>query len=364
MRKTTVTKINVFQREPYRSIINLIIEFPRGLQQRHLRYALIKNNDGVKTTDIEMMLKPLLPKLIKKGIIAKNCVSSRQNLNKFVQKLSRMGILKQDNRYTMPRYKIDRTFRYDKILNDLNSITKFHWEQNGYMIYEDSKNPSTRTIIFDFEGNTTFEKKDYSQVVKDKLKHHIEAINEHINEIEALKYYHRKSHYELFKKYSKYRVETPTKWSIQDFTKYAIGGEFNEDLGNEKSVDKNHLGNLFEGMIKDDRERIISALYNLFSIRTPLLEYDTIKELINKVGVEKLTNFLMVDVFGMTANDASDLFDDLFEMYKNGEEMPIFYGNGQLVYVQMPLYDTNIESINAEEMLKDKQEWLYDMSGL
>jgi len=97
--KKPVSIGNVFERDPYRSILNLLIEFGE-LEQKHFRYALIPNHD--KDTlhkwtfnEMELFFSNRLISLITLKSIKEGCITSRNNLNKFIGVLSDLGAIKR-----------------------------------------------------------------------------------------------------------------------------------------------------------------------------------------------------------------------------------------------------------------------------
>ena len=76
------TPQTIFEYPHYRSILNLLIEYPDGLQPRHLRYALCKNNDKDKFNkktylNLQNFFKDRLNYLVKGKFIVEGCLKSK-----------------------------------------------------------------------------------------------------------------------------------------------------------------------------------------------------------------------------------------------------------------------------------------------
>ena len=104
------TEENVFENEPYRSILNLITRFQDyekgAISQKHMRYALCKNYD-IKTSDnpkglgkqtileVKGFFGDKLDEMIKKGEIKTGIITSGGNLNtNYLRRLRKLKISK------------------------------------------------------------------------------------------------------------------------------------------------------------------------------------------------------------------------------------------------------------------------------
>lgn len=96
--KVKPTRDNVFKREPYRSILNLLIKYPDGLEPKHLRFALCKNHDedkfNIKTyrylEGFFMERKDNVFKLeylMKSNYIVEGCIKSKHILSNFLKNM-------------------------------------------------------------------------------------------------------------------------------------------------------------------------------------------------------------------------------------------------------------------------------------
>lgn len=90
--KVKPTRDNVFKREPYRSILNLLIAYPDGLEPKHFRYALCKNHDkdkfNIKTyTYLEAFFKDKIEYLTKMKYIVEGCIKSKNVLSNFLKNM-------------------------------------------------------------------------------------------------------------------------------------------------------------------------------------------------------------------------------------------------------------------------------------
>ena len=117
--------------EPYRSILTLLSEFQEknGLEFRHLRYALIKNHDGIyyNIRDITKAFYTKgnvskLDELIRNEEITPDCITSRYNLNNFLNRLIKIKVVKKIGRGKKPKYKIHPDF-YKEVVRCRNIIS-------------------------------------------------------------------------------------------------------------------------------------------------------------------------------------------------------------------------------------------------
>jgi len=134
--KRPITTENVFKIEPYRSIVKLLSLFQKhkgGMEQKHFRYALIHNHD-IRTpqnkegldkwaiAECEGFFGKTIELLIRTNLIKKGCVTSRNNLNGFLNRLLELEVIERDekSRYRIPE---NHFIMYEKIkCNDtLNS---------------------------------------------------------------------------------------------------------------------------------------------------------------------------------------------------------------------------------------------------
>ncbi len=124
MSKEKPTRENVFDLQPYKSILNLILHFKSGLAPKYIRYALIRGNDrenfDKKTyTDLEAFYnKKNLNDLYNRGIIEEDIVTSKYSLSNFLHTLNRLDIIYKSGK----KYKIRKTYR--------NGIIKGVLQQN------------------------------------------------------------------------------------------------------------------------------------------------------------------------------------------------------------------------------------------
>jgi hypothetical protein len=110
--KRPITEESVLITEPYRSIINLLDAYSKGLQPKHIRFALIKDHDWLNPHDHKRCKKDLgskLSRLYSSGKIKRDCVTSKVNLNHKLRTLVTIGVIFKDKRtsnYQKPRYKL------------------------------------------------------------------------------------------------------------------------------------------------------------------------------------------------------------------------------------------------------------------
>lgn len=114
------TKENLMNIPHYRSIINLLITFQDykdGLEQKHFRYALIKDHDKQTNSNLEglnnISIKEMegffkgdiIKSLSDSEAIENNCITSRNNLNGFLNRLIELGVVNKDKK---GKYHIDK----------------------------------------------------------------------------------------------------------------------------------------------------------------------------------------------------------------------------------------------------------------
>ena len=113
--KKEITKETVFEIEPYRSIINLLLEikklendirderhkkFKDGIEQKHFRYVLIKDHDKENLhkwtyKGLKCLFGDKLKKSIENGYIKEGCITSRNSLTNFLDRLLKMKVIKK-----------------------------------------------------------------------------------------------------------------------------------------------------------------------------------------------------------------------------------------------------------------------------
>jgi len=123
--KPKPTPENAFTLPKYRDIINLLFEFQgkSGLQQKHFRYALIENHDGMEGYNERKVLKDFtemggedkLQSLIDNECKNPKCISSGKNLHNFLVRLVDMKVIKKDERSEIGKYRLVEEYRYEVI---------------------------------------------------------------------------------------------------------------------------------------------------------------------------------------------------------------------------------------------------------
>jgi len=127
----------------YANILALLREFGEkesGLRQAHLRYVLMKNPKLHWYTvrdmkeffgdELEEAFKPL--PLLKKPFLSKGCISSRQQLTNFLDKLLEMGVIEKHGKRPNVRYKLTRRYRAETERTDV--IDRVNWWDGRYII--------------------------------------------------------------------------------------------------------------------------------------------------------------------------------------------------------------------------------------
>jgi len=171
MVKTKMPTEQMIRKDPYKSIINILVQYQNnpklkyrggGLMARHFRYALIKGHDEInfeKSTFeglkhfFQLTLQPL------EGLkrITVGCIKSKGHLNVVLRRLRDRGVIKPDKRYGIRRYKIDKQFLQEgemiMVLDNLQRFNKFNTytfnlPESDYFLYGISKD-----AFFSFHEN-------------------------------------------------------------------------------------------------------------------------------------------------------------------------------------------------------------------
>ena len=130
-------KIAELMKKPhYKSIINLTFHYTKkgkALRQLHYRYALIANHDNIQNTDLLKKMKKFfgndLEKLYNDRKIIKNSITSRKNLNNFLNKLcspnrnvlEKHSINNQDYKFYLISRSFNGVINHDALITSLNN---------------------------------------------------------------------------------------------------------------------------------------------------------------------------------------------------------------------------------------------------
>lgn len=130
-KRQRLTTENIFEKTPYKSILNLLIEFQgkdfqgkKGLKPIHFRYALEKGYKDSEKPQVMSNIKRLktffgdrLDYLIEEHRIVPECITSRQNLTKFLNNLKNPPIraIEKTGSKSDVRYRIKEEFYYEGI---------------------------------------------------------------------------------------------------------------------------------------------------------------------------------------------------------------------------------------------------------
>jgi len=177
----------------YKSIINLTFHYTKkgkALRQLHYRYALIANHDNIQNTDLLKKMKNFfgndLEKLYNEGKIIKNCITSRKNLNNFLNKLcspnrnilEKCSINNQDYKFYLISKSFNGVINHDALISSLDNYpteTVHLMSSLDYSILlnvsADKKNYLTNVfgcllgVPWDFSDKCNeIEKKDYDNI--------------------------------------------------------------------------------------------------------------------------------------------------------------------------------------------------------
>jgi len=130
-KRQKLTIENIFEKPPYMSILTLLIEFQdkdfqgkKGLKPIHFRYVLEVGYKDSKKPQVKSNIKRLktffggrLDFLISNDSIVPECITSRQNLTKFLNNLKNppIGAIEKTGSKSDVRYRIKKEFYYEGI---------------------------------------------------------------------------------------------------------------------------------------------------------------------------------------------------------------------------------------------------------
>lgn len=146
MSRKPITKLNIMEKEPYRSILNILHEFQDckdGVLPMHFRYLLIPNNDKehLSETSLSEIREFFLNKveeltiLLSQGYIQLGSVTSNKNLNKFLHKLLELGLInKKDDSYC-----INKDFSDEIRVMRGNSIIATCYQTVSHLNHEENR---------------------------------------------------------------------------------------------------------------------------------------------------------------------------------------------------------------------------------
>jgi hypothetical protein len=180
-----VTKENVFKRPQYRSILNLLIEFQEhkgGLEQRHMRYALIKGHDKEnlhKSNKLEMeaFFGERLQYLYDKKLV-EACITSRNALNNFLRTLLNLKAINRVKKGKKGKYKISK--QYSLIGERIINKQVFDWYKNLTVIDASNNSLPEKHYIYGLSDEMY---KSLSKEDKDKIDEYIDNITDNLFEI-------------------------------------------------------------------------------------------------------------------------------------------------------------------------------------
>lgn len=184
--KVEITKSNVWNDEhpQYKSILNLLIKFQddakgKGLQQKHFRYALCPNHDNINEYDMDRMKRffgESLKKLIDEKEIVPDCISSRNNLTNFLDRLvNELRMVKKLRRGKVCKYRMK-----DEYVNE-------SYRMKNHRIID----------RYELDWIASFKRDRYNQIVygipkdldipKKTIQTHLETIQKHIISLEKIR---------------------------------------------------------------------------------------------------------------------------------------------------------------------------------
>jgi len=187
-KRLRLTPENIFEKPPYKSILNLLIEFQdkefqgkKGLKPIHFRYALEKGYKNSNKYLIKSNVRKLekffgyqLNNLIRTGKIVPDCITSRQNLSKFLNNLKHPPInaIESNGDKQDVRYIIKKEFYYEGIRIQNKRVIDYFYpnEIKRYSSKLDKDGPYVQ-IIYGlppeiYEKFTNKEKEDIEKCIK------------------------------------------------------------------------------------------------------------------------------------------------------------------------------------------------------
>jgi hypothetical protein len=145
--KKPITKKNMFENEPTRSILNLLIEFEKSLRPMYIRYALKEeyapqeriNKELELTRNVSEMKEffgDRLERLYQTGRIVKGCIHSREHLNYYLKILERkLGVIETEGKKKKTKYIIKPCY-YNEGKRSLDKAVLDHYSLTDIFEYE------------------------------------------------------------------------------------------------------------------------------------------------------------------------------------------------------------------------------------
>ncbi len=150
-----LTTEDILEKPWYKSILNLLIEFQdkefqggKGLKQIHFRYVLVKGYKKSDKKQVQNNIKVLkiffgdrIDFLIEKGLIIPECITSKQNLTKFLNKLEKYPItaIEKIDSNSDVRYHIKKEF-FNEMERRNNIYALNFFPQNQMISFNFGKN--------------------------------------------------------------------------------------------------------------------------------------------------------------------------------------------------------------------------------
>jgi hypothetical protein len=166
-KRIRITPENIFEKDQYKSILNMLIEYQdeefqgrKGLRPLHFRYALERGYKDSDKCQVKANVKRLkkffgnrLDALAKTGCIVPNCIKSRQGLTKILNNLSRppiSAIVKESNKPEV-RYYIKPAFRNEGArIQNIGIINNFSGQQIREFIDQEM---GVKAVCYGFSEN-------------------------------------------------------------------------------------------------------------------------------------------------------------------------------------------------------------------
>lgn len=129
--------------QPQYSILNLLIKSPNGLQQKHIRYALIENQDKNYLSDftsrrVEQDFTKLninLFELQHQGRIKIGCIPEGNSISNILKRLHDRGIIRKDKRFKDTRWKISLEYANEGVRSNNKSTLDSYDTDNIFVHY-------------------------------------------------------------------------------------------------------------------------------------------------------------------------------------------------------------------------------------
>jgi hypothetical protein len=335
--KRPVTKDSVFRVEPYRSILRLLSIFQKhkgGMEQKQFRYALIRNHD-IRTpqnkegldkwaiAECEGFFGKTIEFFIKNNLIKEGCVSSRNNLNGFLNRLLDLEVIERNDK-SRYRFSINYFTLFERIRCE-NTLNLYETNEIVAIDFKEKINH----MLFGFSDELTdFESSEDIQYLSDSLK----SIENTLEGIESLR------NKLVLRFYSKRAKKLVTNYGNDKFKSLFTHPYMLVDFfQNWYNPDDTRFMDLVESATEKDIDIInVSKVWNDF-----LLTYGYLME------VESRDENILKEKWGLSREDYWKIDNLIRKEMENIAEMLC-----SISYVYYPRFGKNLVEKNIDEILQ------------